>query len=370
MPQLRDFNLYNRKRHAPGTSPGVLMDKTASAEPLHVDMYIYDEAGLQHVLNPEDKEIKAALENKKKVWLNVVGSSDLERIQQIADHANIHPLGLEDIVNKGQRPKIEEFGDHLIFYLRIPHKVENSINLEQISLYYQKGLLITFQEMPEDVFGMIRKRLENQSGRLRTRGSDYLLYALIDAIVDSYFPLFDDVSDDMDELEDLVLKDPNEALLKQVHSTKRELLTLKRVIAPQRDAVNSAIRDHASFFNKETVVYLRDCSDHLIRLHDILESLRERSGALIDMYMNVVSHRMNEIMKLLTLVATIFMPLGFLAGIYGMNFDQASPYNLPELSYRYGYPILIGVMLTIGLGLLGYFYRKGWLKSTRLSADD
>ncbi len=369
MSVLANFNIYNRKRHAPGTSPGVPVDKKEMA-PLHLDMYIYDENELLHTSDPEDKDILAALKQDKKVWLNVVGSSDLKRIEKIAEHAGIHPLGIEDIVNRGQRPKVEEFTDHIIFYLRLPHKQGDSIMLEQIALYYQKGVVITFQEQVEDVFGMIRKRLEKKDGRLRTRGSDYLLYALIDALVDSYFPLFDDISDDIDKLEDLVLKDPNENLLRRVHETKRELLTLKRIIGPQRDSVNAAIRDHASFFSKETVVYLRDCSDHLIRLHDILESLRERAGSLIDMYMNVVSHRMNEIMKLLTLVSTIFMPLGFLAGIYGMNFDRASPYNLPELNLKYGYPILLGIMAAVGFSLLFYFYRKGWLKSTRLSADD
>lgn len=369
MALLKNFDLYNRKRHAPGTSPGVLIGKEVS-NPLQIDMYVYDSKSITHVEGPSAKEMEKAIKGPKNVWLNVVGSSDVEKIQELADYAGIHPLGLEDIVNKGQRPKLEEFGDHLIFYMRMPHKHDEGLVLEQIALYYQKGLVITFQEFPEDVFDMIRQRLQNATGRMRTRGADYTLYALLDAIVDSYFPLFDDVSDMIDALEDAVLKNPDESLLKKIHGTKREMLTLKRVIGPQRDSVNAALRDHTHFFEEETVVYLRDCSDHLIRLNDVLESLRERGGSLIDMYMNVVSHRMNEIMKMLTLVATIFMPLGFLAGLYGMNFDTSSPYNLPELSFKYGYFALLGVMFTLALGLLFYFYKKGWLRSTRLDAED
>ncbi|MEO1088714.1 MAG: magnesium/cobalt transporter CorA [Acidobacteriota bacterium] len=235
---------------------------------------------------------------------------------------------------------------------------------EQLSLLVRSGMVITFQERPGDCFQRVRERLEAPtSRRLRTSGADYLAYALLDAVVDGYQPVMDSFEDRLEVIEDRLLEDPQETDLQVLHTLRRELIAVRRQLAPVREVVSGLMRgtEAAETLSEETRLFLRDCYDHVIRTLDQVDSFRELCASLMDLYISTVSNRTNDVMKVLTMIATVFIPLSFLVGLYGMNFDTSSPWNMPELQARYGYPILVGTMLLVAGGLVGYFKKKGWL---------
>ena len=340
--------------HAPGTAPGTLpVDETA--EPTEVEVIRYSEHTFSEgdvVAEPQPGEI---------CWVNVEGLKNHDQLSGLAEKFGIHRLALEDVLMP-QRSKVDDYEDHLVLVIPMP-TTEDDSGFEQLTIFLGKSFLLTFQDgVPGDCFEPVRQRLRSNSGMLRKKGPDYLAYALIDTVIDSYFPIVDNIGHHLDSLEDDVLVLGSRDCVTSIRDLKREIMHLKRVIRPLSECVGSLSRGFGDFVQDETRLYLRDCLDHTRMLLDALEVHRDLVTGLMDAYMSAISHRMNEVMKTLTIIATIFIPLSFIAGVYGMNFNpEASPYNMPELNWFYGYPFALGLMGgTAGL-LLVYFYVRGWL---------
>lgn len=266
-------------------------------------------------------------------------------------------------MNVHQRPKVEEYADQTYIVTRMPMFHER-LETEQISIFLGKGYVLTFQERPGDCLDPVRQRLRSQRGRIRANGEDYLTYALLDTVIDSYYPILESHGERVELLEENILDHPGPDLIADVHVLKSDLLTFRRAIWPQREMINALIRDSSPHVTESTAIYFRDCYDHTIQLLDMVETYREIASGLVDLHFSSISTRMNEIMKVLTIIATIFIPLGFVAGVYGMNFDSSkSPLNMPELTWYWGYPFALGLMTAIAGIMLYFFYRRGWLGS-------
>jgi len=353
----------SRKRKAPGTAPGTIehtgerhMDEIA------IKVQDYDEEQLQEVSIDKIHKVQPYLDNPSRTWIKVSGLHDVEKLKSIWSFFDLHPLIQEDIVNTTQRPKVESYENCLFFVLRmLNYTEEEGLHSEQISLVLGKNYVISFQETDRDYFKPIYERLAIENSRIRKFGPDYLTYTLIDTIVDYYFGVIEHVADEVEKLEEELLQDPDNELLQRIHKVRREIIFFRKSVWPLRDAINSAIRDESKFISSNTKIFLRDVYDHMIQVIDNIENYRDMVLGLHDMYMSHVSNRMNEVMKVLTIIATIFIPLTFIAGIYGMNFDPASsPYNMPELSWYWGYPASLGLMGIIAIVMIIYFRRKGW----------
>ncbi|MFV0565333.1 MAG: magnesium/cobalt transporter CorA [Flavobacteriaceae bacterium] len=291
-------------------------------------------------------------------WININGLNHVGAIEKLGAHFDLHPLVLEDIVNISQRPKIDEYDDNIFLVLKMLY-YDNDENIvsEQVSFVLGKNYVLSFQEAEGDVFDTVRDRIKQAKGRVRSLHADYLLYILMDAIIDHYFNVIETLGDKVEDLEsEIFLGRTNKDLNKNIQDLKREILRVRRAIFPLRE-VTSRIEKHESpLIQKRTKTYYRDIYDHLIQVTENIEIYREMISSLMDMYMSTISNKMNEVMKVLTIIATIFIPLTFIAGVYGMNFD-----NMPELHYKYSYFILWGVMVAVFIGLLVYFKRKKWL---------
>jgi magnesium transporter len=295
-------------------------------------------------------------------WVNVDGLGDADVLREIGRCFHLHRLALEDVVNTHQRPKIEHYGEHLFIVLRMA-MISDCLETEQVSLFLGKGFVLTFQAgLPGDCLDPVRERIRKGAGRIREAGSDYLAYALLDGVIDGFFPVLEAYGESLEDLENEILVHPEEELVARIHGVKRDLLTLRRAIWPLRDALSSLLREPDPLVHPETLPYLRDCHDHTVQIIDLVETYRELGSGMMDVYLSSVSNRMNEIMKVLTVISTIFIPLTFIAGIYGMNFNpQISPLNMPELNWFWGYPFSLALMMGIALALLLFFRRKGWL---------
>ncbi|MEE4177723.1 MAG: magnesium/cobalt transporter CorA [Bacteroides sp.] len=291
-------------------------------------------------------------------WVNIDGIHEMGLMGKAGELFGIHPLTLEDIVNTEQRPKAEAYDSYLFFSLKMlsPGEKNDDLASEQISILLGERLVITFQERPGDVFDQVRERLRQGKGRIRTLKADYLAYALLDALVDSYFDLLERLGEEMEDLEELVLGNPSKQMVPRIHNMKRRALVLRRSVWPLRELVNTFEKSESSLLEKSTRIYLRDVYDHTIQIIDGVEVSREIISGLMDLYLSSLSNRTNEVMKVLTIVATIFIPLTFLAGVYGMNFK-----HMPELAWKWAYPAVWGVMALAALGMLWYFRRKKWL---------
>ena len=353
-----------RRRSLPGAAPGVLVADPEARES-EVNVILYGPDGLEEVRGCPPSELRGLRARAKVLWIDVTGLADLAVIAEIGAAFAIHGLALEDVVNVHQRPKAEQFEDHVFLVARML-AAEGRAETEQVSVFLGEGYLISFQERRGDCFEPIRERIRRGKGRIREMGADYLAYALIDAVIDSFYPVLEGYGEDIERLEDDVIAGPSPDQVDRVHTVKRDLLTLRRAIWPTREMVNGLIRDESPFVGTTTRVYLRDCYDHAIQLMDIVETYREIATGLLDVYLSSMTARLNEIMKVLTIIATIFIPLSFVTGIYGMNFDRAaSPWNMPELGWRLGYPMALAIMVAIAGGLLLYFWRRGWLGKRR-----
>ena len=295
-------------------------------------------------------------------WVNVDGLGDLETLTRIQEIFGLHRLALEDVVNVHQRPKAELYEDHLFVVARMP-RPGAGLETEQFSLFLGKGYVLTFQEAPGDCLEAVRERIRNERPRIRAGGPDYLAYAIIDAVIDSYFPLLEGIGDQLEALEEEVLARPHSSQVPILHGIKRDLMNLRRIVWPLREVLAGFVREESPLITEATKIYLRDCYDHTIQIMDLLESYRDVATGLMDLYLSSISNRMNEVMKVLTIIATIFIPLGFIAGLYGMNFNpEISRWNMPELNWALGYPFALGVMGTIALVMLVFFGKKGWLR--------
>ena len=277
-------------------------------------------------------------------------------VNRLRQAYGFHTLAAEDVLRTSQRPKLETFDNHLFVVVRMLTLKEGVLRQEQVSIFLFKDTLITFQEAKGDVWDPIRQRLQKKGSRLRSMGSAYLLYTLLDAVVDHTFPLLESYGDLLEEMEVAVIDDPKPDIQRQIHRIKRELVVLRRVLWPLREVVNELHRDETERIPKEVKTFMRDVYDHAVQVMEIIETYREQAGGLNDLYMSAVSNRMNEIMKVLTIMASFFIPITFVAGVYGMNFE-----HIPELAWKYGYPTFWIVCLSVISGLLIFFRRKGWL---------
>jgi len=349
-----------KRSHPPGTLPGTLVAHAeADAAPVQIFLFSYDAQRCEErVLRPEEIATLSVPENGV-LWLDIWGLSDPGVVKSVGDRFGFHPLALEDVLNIPQRPKVDRYENHLLIVLR---EVRYPEETEQVSLFLSDRLVVTFQERAGDPFDSIRDRLRKGLGKLRSEGADYLTYALCDAVVDSYFPVLEKLGEEVESLEETVISNPTPPILREIRGVKRQLLEVRRAVWPARDAMSELLREDSDLIRPGTRVFLRDCYDHTIQVMDMLETYREMAASLVDEYLSAMSNRMNETMKVLTMMASIFIPLSFIAGLYGMNFDpQASPFNMPELHWRYGYPFILLVMAVTAGGLVWFFRKKRWL---------
>jgi magnesium transporter len=297
------------------------------------------------------------------VWINVDGVENLETVRELGEIFHLHRLALEDVVNVPQRAKVESFGDYLFIVARTATLAE-CVDTEQIGIFLGADFVLTFQEEQGDPYDPVRERIRDSIGHIRGAGTDALAYAILDATIDYYFPILEQLGDRLDSLEEQILTRPTRATITALYAVKRDLTALRRALWPARDAVNALIRDPSPLIDEETRVYLRDCYDHVVQCLDLLESDRELTSSLTDLYLSSIGYRTNEIMRVLTIFSVVFIPLTLIAGIYGMNFDPTvSRWNMPELKWAWGYPFALGLMAAAAIGMLSYFWRRGWLGS-------
>jgi len=321
-------------------------------------LFQYNEQGVAERRGATLDEVTAPLPEDAVTWIGCAGFGDIRAIEAIGARFSIHPLTLEDILNTQQRPKIENFYRYIYVVLKMLSVEDEGIHIEQVSIILGDRYVLTFQEHEDDVFDPVRARLRAGGGgnRLRREGASYLAYSLLDAVVDGYYAIFEAFGEDIEELEDELLERASPQTLQKIHEKKRLLIQLRRSIWPLREVVGAFERVESPLVTGITPVYLRDVYDHIVDLVDTLETYRDMVGGMIDVYLSAVSNRMNEVMKVLTIIATIFIPLTFITGLYGMNFAR-----MPELSYPYGYPAVLVFMLVVGLIEVWYFRNRGWL---------
>lgn len=357
---------FGKRYHRPGTAPGTLTPpETPPAGPVRITVMDYgpDKLVEKEIGNVED--LSPFCHTPTVTWVNVEGLHDVKILERIGQLFGFHPLALEDVLNRGQRPKLEAYGEYhfLVMKSLLPHSQasDGELEPEQISFFLSGSYIITFQEVPGDSFEAVRDRIRKGRGLIRRGGPDYLLYALVDALVDEFFPVLEKYGERIEELESEVVLQPTPETIQEIHRIKRELLLLRRTAWPEREVINALQRDDSDFIRAETQVFLRDVYDHTIQVIDMIETYRDLASGLLDVYLSSASNRLNEVMKVLTIISTIFIPLNFIAGVYGMNFNpEASPLNMPELNWFFGYPAALAVMAVVAGGLVMYFRRKGW----------
>lgn len=356
--------LHTRRRHhdKPGVAPGTLAPPP-DAYPSSISLMAYGDKDMTEKNLSAISEISDYIGAWPVTWINIDGLANVELLAELGRVLHFHPLALEDVLNQHHRAKADDFGDHIFLITHMMRIKEEIIDTEQLSIFIGKNFVITIQERPDgDVLDPVRERLRRgELRRIRTAAADYLAYSILDAVIDGYFPVLEFVGDWISTLEDQVVLKPDRQLVTETHLLKRELRRMRQAMWPLREAINTLHNEHP-LISDETQIYLRDCQDHIINVLDLLEIDRERASGLVDIYLSSVNNQMNETIKVLTVISTIFIPLSFIAGVYGMNFDRgASPYNMPELGWAYGYPFALGLMLLVLLSLLAFFIRRGWI---------
>ncbi|MFB8789903.1 MAG: magnesium/cobalt transporter CorA [Potamolinea sp.] len=356
------FDFYYDQAREPGT---LTINKNAPHP--EITLIDYSEKERTRVQLKEPEDCIPHLDTESISWVDVCGLGNEDIWRRLGKVFQLHPLVLEDIVNVPQRPKVEDYENHLVIISQMVMLKENGTGFwtEQVSLILGKHYLLTVQEEPtRDCFQPVRDRIRTAKGSIRKQGADYLTYTLLDAIIDGFFPVLETYGERIEDLEDEVVMTPTRRTLEKIYNIKRELLALRRAIWPLRDSINSLIRDESPLISSEVHVYLRDCYDHTVQVMDLVETYRELTSGLMDVYLSSVGNKMNEIMKLLTVVSSIFIPLTFIAGVYGMNFNtEKSPWNMPELNWYWGYPFCIALMLATAGGLVYFFWRRGWFEN-------
>jgi magnesium transporter len=343
----------------PGMSPGSLIyigEERLDSARISVIRYS-PEAVSEH--DPVTVSEAAALRSGPSVtWINVDGVHDTAVMEELGRAFALHPLLLEDVVHTDQRPKLDSYDDHLFLVLKMirASDSEHETRVEQLSLVLGGGYVMSFQEASGDVFDPVRQRIRNSRVRIRSLGADYLLYALIDAVVDHYFLVLDRMAERSERLEADVFAGTTAKTLEEIQRVKHDLIFLRRSVWPLREALSSLLREGSSMVDAKTLVFFRDVYDHTIHVLDTVEGLRDTTSGLLDIYLSAASNRLNEVMKVLTIIATIFIPLTFIAGVYGMNFE-----HMPELQWWWAYPVVLGGMTLVALVMLAFFRRRGWL---------
>jgi magnesium transporter len=358
---LNPVNRLSRKGRAKsgiGLPPGTpVFVGERKAESTKITLLDYDESRFEEKAAAEIAECFPCRETTTVSWINVDGIHDVEAVGKLAEKFEIHPLTIEDIVNTQQRPKMDDYENYVFFVLKMLLYDEKSrdIQIEQVSLVLGKNYVISFQEMEGDIFEPVRERIRTGKGRLRRMGPDYLAYALIDAVVDHYFVILEKSGERIEELEENVVADPRPETLHEIHRMKRQMIHLRRSVWPLREVISALDRGESPLVRESTRIYLRDVYDHTIQVIDTVETYRDMLSGIHDTYLSSISNRMNEVMKVLTVIATIFIPLTFIAGVYGMNFRY-----MPELGWRWAYFAVWGVMAVVAAGMVIYFKRKKW----------
>ncbi len=355
---------FTKRYHPPGTSPGTLTQhKKTQPVPLKIQLMDYTDSNCTEKTLATPEECEPYLQRDTVTWIHVQGDAEPDTMRQLGQLFGLHHLALEDVINSGQRPKVDEYNEHL--FVVLAHSIINDdredIEVSQLSLFLGRNFVISFHPGATDPFDPIRKRLRDHAGRIRARGADYLLYALIDLVIDDGFPVLEWLGDEIEELEEEMLDTPTGSNLRRLYQLKRTLVIMRRVLWPQREAVNKLVRNDNINISGATEIYFSDCYDHTIQIMDLIESYRDMATGLLDVYLSSVSYRLNEIMRVLTVIATLFIPLTFIVGVYGMNFgNEKSPWAMPELHWYYGYPLVWLLMIVIACAMLLYFRRRNW----------
>lgn len=342
-----------------GTAPGTLVHiGNKYKQEVEITSVIYDEEIHKVYKTNKVEECLKKLENGKVNWINVEGLHDVDVIEKIGAKFKLHPLMLEDILYTGQRAKLDDYDNYIFIVLKmlIYDKVSKKVKAEQISLVLIDNYVITFQERNLGIFNNVAVRIKSAKGNIRKLKADYLLYALIDSVVDSYFKVLENIGDEIDEIEDELIDEPDREVLQKIHKLKKDMLFLRNCIWPLREVVNIMVKEDNSYFTANTIVYLRDVYDHIVQLIDTIEVYRDILSGMLDTYLSSISNKTNDVMKVLTIISTIFIPITFLAGVYGMNFE-----NIPEIHFAYGYQAFWGISGLITILLIIYFKRKRWI---------
>ncbi len=356
---------------AVGASPGTLVVDSESGDRTRIFLFDYcAEQVIEKELASIDEVVQYLEDDRPSItWIDIRGLSDRHTFERMGEIFHVHPLALEDVVNVPQRPHSDTYPEQQVVISRMVQLAESgAVELEQLGILFGEGYVVTVQEeASRDCLDSVRERIRRGKGTIRNAPSDYLVYALLDAVIDGFYPVLEDLGERLEDLELEAAAAPR-GVSQKIHRLKRNLLDVRRAVWPQRDMVNGLLRDESLHISKETRVYLRDTYDHVVQVMDMVETFREIASGLMDLYLSGVSNRMNEIMKVLTVISTIFLPMTFIGGVYGMNFEaDASPYNMPELRWRYGYPFALGLMLLSVIILLLFYRRKGWIGGGSLS---
>jgi magnesium transporter len=328
------------------------------AEQVKITVIDYDQEQLATHVVTSVEECFSYKDTLTVTWINVDGMHDVDIVERVGQHYGLHPLVIEDMLNTRQRLKVDMFDEYLFIVLKMPwfDETAEEINIEQVSIILGRNVVLTFQEQEGDVFEAVRTRLSSNKGRLRKSGADYLAYVLMDAVVDGYFAILDYFGEQLEELDDAITEGPSPEILHTIHALKRELIFFRKTVSPLRNMVHELSLQESPLIQKSTSIYLRDLSDHVIQVLESTETFRDMMSGIHDVYLSSMSNKMNEIMQFLTIIGTIFIPLTFIVGIYGMNFEV-----MPELTWRWGYFVVLGLMIAIGIGLVLYFKKRRWL---------
>lgn len=352
-----------RRRFAPqGAVPGQVA--ASEGHPSRITIISYNETELEEFKVETAEQAHAHLRAGRNTWIDISGLGDAALIQEIGERFKLDALAVSDVINVGQRPKLDDYPNHLFIVLRqVTVTPENELVWEQVSLFLGPDFVISFQETYDDCLDPIRTRLRGGRRQIRGNGSDYLFTMIIDAIVDGYFPVLEAFADQLERYENEILSDRGNEIFGELYRTKRDLASFRRAALPLRDAMSSLLKDDQDWLTEAMFPYVRDTLDHTMQVVDVTESYRELAVSLVDVHLSMVGQRTNEVMRVLTVISAIFIPLTFIAGVYGMNFNtEVSDYNLPELSFRYGYPMFWALCIVMGLTLVFVFRRLGWLK--------
>jgi magnesium transporter len=352
--------LGKKKSFKIGQPPGsAVFTGIKKLDVVKINLIAYNEQEFEEFEIGSLADLKIHLQqNHRVLWVDIIGIHDEKLLEEIGLLFDLHRLTLEDILNVEQRPKMEIFDDYIFTELQMVQceGADSPITAEQISIILKGNILISFQEKPGDVFSFVRTRVSQGKGTIRKRGADYLLYALLDSVVDNYFLVLEAVGEKIDKIEALAMNDPDSSVLQKLYLERRQILGLRRSVYPLREVISSFEKNADQFISKDTKPFIRDLYDNTIQVIETMEVFRDMSSGVLDLYMNSLSNRMNNVMKVLTIISTIFIPLSFVAGVYGMNFDY-----MPELHWRYGYFMVIGGMFLAGISMVFYFKKKKWM---------
>jgi len=352
------MTVFQTRYPPPGTAPGTLAGAAIEAGTLNISLINYTADRIEEFGRAGIADCRQSLDHPDKTWIHVTGRPDPQLLTDLGEFFGLHPLALEDVLNQGQRPKADVYDDQLFVVMSEMRQTPNGLAAAQVSFFLGPNFVISIQEDgAEDLFEPIRRRLRQNGSRLRTKDSDYLLYALIDVVVDRKFPVLERIGERIEQLDNELLEKPSRAAVGEIHEMKRDLLVVRRFCWPEREVIGWLLRDEASLIGGESRTYLRDCYDHAVQIIDLLETYREMVAMQMEVYLSAISHRLNEIIRVLTVISTIFIPLTFITSLYGMNFDA-----MPELHSPWGYPIVVALMAGIALAMIFWFWRRGWLR--------